>query len=226
MVLLIALMAATLVLASGIALAATFIQCTGDVCWGTSGPDDMCGTSNRDVVYGRGGFDVILADGGDPGGRWGAPGGPCGGEIQAGTGGDDVIHDVIHGGGGPDSIYDEVGNDVVYGGDGDDSVNFVGFVWAGFTIEGENNGNDIISGGNGDDTIAPVGGTDIVFGGRGNDEIYARNGDQDTLSCGEGTDTVFYNEGVDEVVDCEIRHPSSAASNADRPWVPAFLRLR
>ena len=65
-VLLIALMAATLVLASGIALAATFIQCTDDVCWGTSGPDDICGPLSGNVLYARGGYDVILADGGAP----------------------------------------------------------------------------------------------------------------------------------------------------------------
>jgi serralysin len=219
-VLLIVLMTATLVLASGIALAATFIQCTDDVCWGTGGPDDMCGTPNRDVLYGRGGFDVILADGGDPGRRWGAPGGPC---VYTGAGGDDVIH----GGGGPDGIYDEVGNDVVYGGDGDDSVNYVsGLVWAGETSDGLNNGNDIVYGANGNDSVATFGGTDIVFGGRGNDQIYARDGDQDTLYCGEGTDTVFYNGGVDEVVDCEIRHPSSAASKRDLWVAVAFLRLR
>jgi Ca2+-binding RTX toxin-like protein len=57
-VLLITTMTAALVVASGVALAAT-ITCTGGLCVGTSQDDTMNGTNRKDTMRGRGGDDTI-----------------------------------------------------------------------------------------------------------------------------------------------------------------------
>jgi hypothetical protein len=63
-VLLMASMALTLLLASGVALAFNTIRCDGGKCSGTPRDDKMLGTSGRDVMYGFKGNDRLLGEGG------------------------------------------------------------------------------------------------------------------------------------------------------------------
>ncbi len=76
-----------LAIGAGIAYAAT-IQ-------GTSGPDDLVGTPERDTIYGYKGTDML--------------------EGLAGT-------DTLQGGAGPDKLYGGAGADVLRGRDGDDEL--------------------------------------------------------------------------------------------------------
>jgi Ca2+-binding RTX toxin-like protein len=108
-------MAATLVVASGIALAVTKI--------GTNGPDILMGTNGDDTLIGKGGNDNLFAkDGNDT--LLGGPGrdnvlggydigpGPFGGEkhLLGGPG-----NDRVNGGSGSDNIVGEAGNDYLIG---------------------------------------------------------------------------------------------------------------
>ena len=133
--LLLMVMAATLVVASGVALAVTKI--------GTDGPDTLRGTNGDDNFLGKGGNDDLFALGGNDN-LLGGPGrdnvlggheigpGPFGGEknLLGGPG-----NDLINGGSGSDTIEGEEGNDFLIdspfrkpskdklvGGDGNDVI--------------------------------------------------------------------------------------------------------
>src|SRR5215217_3637511 len=64
-VVLVASMALTLLLASGVALALNTIRCDGGKCNGTPRNDRMLGTSKRDIMYGFKGDDSLLGEGGN-----------------------------------------------------------------------------------------------------------------------------------------------------------------
>ena len=95
-VLLLASMALAVLLASGVALAATVK--------GTSGDDVLYGTPSRDVINPFNGNDVVYADGGN----------------------DDVRHsygnDKIYGGAGNDTLRGGFDNDEIWGGPGKDLI--------------------------------------------------------------------------------------------------------
>ena len=87
----------TLVLLSGVALAATVV-CDGGVCKGTGGNDTLRGSNVSDTIYGGGGLDKID--------------GNLGADAIKGSAGADTIR----GDYGRDKIYGEAGGDTIDGG--------------------------------------------------------------------------------------------------------------
>ncbi len=110
-ILMVATMALTLLVASGVALAVTKI--------GTNGPDTLKGTNGADNLLGKGGNDILFA----LRGRDNLLGGPgkdivVGGTERRPLGGDKNLaggpgNDVVAGGLGSDNILGETGNDLV-----------------------------------------------------------------------------------------------------------------
>jgi Ca2+-binding RTX toxin-like protein len=188
-ILLVTAMVATLVLASGVAFAATFITCSEDPCVGTNRDDLIDGTESSETINARAGDDLIAGNGGN---------------------------DVIYGDNGKDQGVGYGGNDTIYGGDGDDGI--IGRAMRGDedsdTVHG-GKGNDVIDAATFDDPLEsqdpPV---DYSYGESGNDTIYAQDGNVDFIDCGETKggrterDTVYYDEGIDTVTEnCEIKNP-------------------
>ncbi len=114
-VLLLASMAVALVLVSGVALAATTIECTvGTTCLGTSGDDEITGTTEadrikaragNDTAYGLGGRDKIFGqDGIDS-----LYGGARNDTLNGGSG--DIDYDNLCGGAGNDTLVESAGYD-------------------------------------------------------------------------------------------------------------------
>ena len=132
-VLLVAVMAAALVMASGVALAVDRV--------GTNGPDTLRGTDGADNLLGLGGQDKLLGKGGSDN----LSGGP----------GKDVLFggDERRPGGGDKNLDGGTGNDVVLGGKGSD--NMAGDDGNDFLIDGNLNesSRDNLSGGSGKDVI-------------------------------------------------------------------------
>jgi Ca2+-binding RTX toxin-like protein len=118
---------------------------------GTSGPDQLWGTPQRDVIMARGGDDVI----------WGREGN----DVICGGYGADVIYggagdDLIFAGPGSDTVYGKRGNDQIWGGGGND------------LLEGQR-GADVIYGKDGDDETWGGLGIDTARGGNGSDRCHA-----------------------------------------------------
>lgn len=172
---------------------------------GTSGDDNINGTSasefiqgfeGKDKISGGGGHDCIIAgDGNDK------VSGGTGNDIIVGGIGDDKIsagtgNDKVFGGGGNDQISGGSGLDELYGNEGDDK------------ISGGSN-NDLIYGGSGNDKISGGSGEDDLFGEDGDDKIsgdsqndYLHGGpDSDTLNGNSGTDTCVAGETL---TSCEL----------------------
>ena len=95
-VVLMASMALTVLLASGVALALNTIRCDGGKCNGTPKADKMMGTGGRDIIYGLKGDDALF----------GRPG-----------------RDDLYGFEGGDIAYGGAGSDKLFGGDGRDDLN-------------------------------------------------------------------------------------------------------
>jgi hypothetical protein len=113
-ILLLAMMAAALLVASGVALAATRVYCKVDVpCIGTLGDDEIRGTASNDNIKGLDGNDTIYGNSGND-------------SIYGGSGIDLVFgysgNDFIYGSGGNDTISGGSGNDRIDGGSGDDQL--------------------------------------------------------------------------------------------------------
>jgi Ca2+-binding RTX toxin-like protein len=106
-VLLLALMASALVVASGIAWARA-IECPnrdGNLCVGSKKSDTMTGTANADEMRGRKGADQMFGLGGN--------------DYLLGAGGIDVIrggpgNDTINGGNGRDRLFGDEGSDKIF----------------------------------------------------------------------------------------------------------------
>ena len=185
---LLAVVAATLVVASGVALAAT-IQCPNradGTCIGTKKADTMKGTPQPDQIRARSGDDLVKAGGGDGDFSIGGPGAD---RIRGQAGADQVIGGGIRGNFETgDLFFADNKDDVVRGGGGDDPT---------------------IAGGYG------KGGEDKLFGGKGNDTLYAAQRgfpyrghvqvNKEIVDCGPGkNDVAYYDKGVDVVKDnCE-----------------------
>jgi Ca2+-binding RTX toxin-like protein len=92
-VLLMALAAVALLVASGVAIAAT-LNCSGN-CVGTPNPDRLIGSNNSQTMRGLGGGDSISGYRGD---------------------------DIVEGNGGADAVFGGLGDDRVSGGSGNDYV--------------------------------------------------------------------------------------------------------
>jgi hypothetical protein len=102
-------MAATLVVVSGVALAAV-IDCTGGLCPGTNNNDTMTGTAGFDDMRGRDGADRMSARAGND-------------RLTGGSGGDEISGntdpETVYGGTGTDTVNTFGGDDVVDVADGD-----------------------------------------------------------------------------------------------------------
>ena len=117
--LLLAAMGAALVLATGVALAAS-IQCpnaANGVCNGTNAPDTLAGTNSVDTINGFGGDDAMYGYGANDTMNGGNESG-YGDGIYGGLG-----NDRIYGQGGNDLIEGDYGNDYLDTGPGSDRVN-------------------------------------------------------------------------------------------------------
>ena len=134
-ILLMATITLTVLLATGVALAAE-IQCTGGAdCFGTNQADTLTGTAAVDKIYGLGGPDLIFGlAGGDS--LFGGSGGDeirgaADGDIIVGAGGDDELR----GGDATDEIIAGNGDDTVFGGPGVDFIGVAGDQQYGFQDE-------------------------------------------------------------------------------------------
>jgi Ca2+-binding RTX toxin-like protein len=183
--LLVVAMMGTLVVGSGVALAAD-VLCTANPCLGTPDPDSMEGTNNPEKIKALAGDDRVIA--------WGA-------------------NDVIYGDEGNDIVEGDPGNDTIYGGpDGDGSAD-AGDTFADTNLEGGND-SDTVYGGGGADLIDAAANDepyesaaeplDKSYGGRGNDQIYAADGNKDIINCGR--DVAFIDEEIDtNIKGCELK---------------------
>lgn len=181
-------MAAALVMASGVAWAAT-VQCQDRVqeCFGTPDPDALTGTSHRNFIRALAGADLVRGMGGTDfivGGR---------GEdtVQGGTEPDPFVW------GGEAGLeflgpYTDASDDRVYGGAGGDRV-------LGGYAQG---GTDHVYGEDGDDYMETYQRTRAAeLGVKITKEI---------VNCGAGYDTVAFDKDIDEVApNCEERYPVS-----------------
>ena len=186
---LLATMALAIVVASGVALAATLK--------GTSAVDNIDGTAGDDNIYGYEGDDTMRGLAGYD-------------YIDAGPG-KDVVHvsdekdfydehlnrtgsmsdNVANGGGGDDTIAGSKGSDRLSGGTDVDTISGAG--------ESDN-----INGGAGNDTLDGGAGADAIYGDLGNDTISegpADDGDVDRVYGGDGDDSIDVTSGQDAVKD-------------------------
>src|SRR5829696_5085054 len=214
-IVLLASMALTLLVASGVALAVTKIGGPGpDTLRGTNGADNLLGEGGNDVLYGLGGSDNLL---GGEGKDWvfgGSERGPQGGDknLVGGPGNDGVLggkgSDNLLGGSGNDYVYGDTGSDRLVGEGGRDIVD-------GFT------GSDRLIGGGGDDLFVdgPFDDTskdEILSGGDGDDAFFIDNvpATRDIVSCGDGFDRVAADAKDQVAPDCErVRRGPNAGFN-------------
>jgi hypothetical protein len=173
-VLVLALMAATLVVASGVALAINEIGTDGpDTLKGTNGADNLLGRGGNDVLFGLGGRDSLL---GGEGKDW-----VLGGNERRPLGGDKNLvggprNDAVLGGKGPDNLLGSSGNDFSDGAAGPDNIS--GGSGTDYLLDGERRGGatDILNGEDGNDVLDPINKpahTDIVTCGGGFDRVLA-----------------------------------------------------
>jgi Ca2+-binding RTX toxin-like protein len=182
-VLLLTVMAAVLVMASGVALAVNKV--------GTNGPDTLRGTNEGDNLSGRGGNDTLFGKGGSD-------------NLLGGSGKDLVLGGGERRiGGGDKNLAGGPGNDVVYGGLGSDNV--VGNEGNDLLQEVFNESSeDTYSGGPGNDVIqasnvpASKGFEDLVTCGRGLDRVLA---DRKDVVAGDCERVVIIRGSDDDVLE-------------------------
>jgi Ca2+-binding RTX toxin-like protein len=110
--LVLAVVAAMLIVASGVAVART-ITCDGGRCDGTNNKDTMYGSARHDAMFGYRGGDLMRGDGGR--------------DFVNGDGGRDRLSggqkdDTVNGGDDDDVVVGNPGNDQLNAGNGDDRV--------------------------------------------------------------------------------------------------------
>jgi Ca2+-binding RTX toxin-like protein len=151
--------------------------------WGTTGNDDMDGTSAGDTILANDGNDLIEGKAGND-------------VIDGGEGADELYgdgeNDIIFGGIGDDTIYGGTGTDELRGGDGADTLYGEGdqdllYGGAGDDILVGAAANDELHGGDGNDTLGGGGGIDTLYGDAGDDTLTGQ-GQADILSGGDGND--------------------------------------
>jgi Ca2+-binding RTX toxin-like protein len=218
---LLAAMAATLLMVSGVAYALA-VQCdgTGDQdpdtgeCRGTADDDSITGTALRDVIFALNGFDDVYAgDGNDE-----LNGGLLGDYLEgqngtdtyfAGRGNDYLSEydpqtgdDQMNAGPGSDYMEGGLGNDTLRGEDGDESYSGEIDIARMFGDEGD----DLIFGGNGNDSMEGEEGEDELYGGPHDDFLDAADDETvntpDLVNGGLGFDVCVVNEN-DAVFNCE-----------------------
>ena len=176
-IVLLATMALTLLVASGVALAVTKI--------GTDGPDTLRGTNGDDNLVGRGGNDRMFSLAGEDT-LLGGPGKDVvfGGRIVVGSCCQDNDFS-----GGDKNLDGGPGNDEVDGGRGSDNI--LGGRGNDYLFEGAEPG---------------VAWPDNIVAGAGNDAVWVLNWSpvgKDVLSCGSGFDRVLADRTDEIAPDCE-----------------------
>ena len=186
-----AVVAASLMAATGV-MAARIV--------GDASSNVLTGTDQRDVILGRAGDDMIRA--------------LAGGDRVRGGAGDDALNgnrgrDFITGGLGNDEISGGHGRDLIGGGKGDDALS--GGPRADIIFA--NRGRDGSNGGEGNDVLWALSRFDVAFigdpegdelsGAGGRDLFRVRDGEVDLVHCGDGIDHVLADQfdAVDN--DCE-----------------------
>jgi hypothetical protein len=165
---LVATMALTLLVASGVALAVTKI--------GADGPDTFRGTNSDDTLIGKGGNDILLALAGKDT-LIGGPGKDVvnGGNLAKPFRGDKNLA----GGDGNDAVQGGLGSDNAVGGDGNDYM-------VGGEFDMDPARRDTLSGGAGDDVMIVINkpaGKDVVTCGGGLDRVLADGADVVASDC-------------------------------------------
>jgi Ca2+-binding RTX toxin-like protein len=217
-VLLVASVALAMVVAGGVAWAAT-ISCGGnwERCNGTNQADTMKGNGGNNLMYGKGRADTMYGYGAKD-------------FLNGGTGSDKLypgkgIHNRALGGPGADTLYGGIDHDILNGGLGADKL------YGGTKIDQLNTGvgircggdctvttprpatldsSDDVAYGGGDHDFFSVGwsegGVDRFYGEGGGDYFAANQSDmgpgpvtKEIVDCGPGTDEVVYDPGVDVV---------------------------
>jgi Ca2+-binding RTX toxin-like protein len=197
MMLVVGAMAVALVMASGVAWAAT-VQCQSrfqGVCLGTPDPDALRGTSERDFIRALAGADLVRGMGGTDG-------------IMGGRG-----EDTVHGGAGSDPFlwggesgpqgegpFTDASDDHVYGGAGGDHI-------LGGYAQG---GTDHVYGEDGNDYMETYQ--------RGRAAQLGVKITKEIVNCGAGFDTVAFDKDIDEVApNCEERYPVAPGGELPPP---------
>ena len=161
-ILLLTVMAATLLVASGVALAVNKI--------GTDGPDTLIGTNGPDNLLGLGGNDDLIARAGDD-------------NLQGGPGKDNVLGGsefLAYAFGGDKNLVGGPGNDLVSGGSGSDNI--VGEEGNDYLVDSvfREPSKDKLAGGDGNDVIDVLNSPaakDLVVCGDGFDRVLADSKD-------------------------------------------------
>ncbi len=180
-VLLLTVMAACLVMASGVALAVTKV--------GTNGPDTLVGTNGNDNLIGKGGNDDLFALGGRD-------------HLVGGPGKDNVLATDEEGrpARGDKTLVGGPGNDAVFGGKGSDHI--VGAEGNDYLFECclREFSRDTLSGGSGNDVIdvwhKPAAVQDVVACGSGYDRVIA---DSTTLVAGDCEVVVVVHGSLEDI---------------------------
>jgi len=183
-ILLLTMMAVTLVVTSGVALAVNKVGTNGpDTLRGTNGADNLLGKGGNDVLFSLGGRDTLL---GAEGKDW-----VLGGNEQRPLGGDKNLvggpgNDGVQGGEDSDNLLGSSGNDFADGGPGSDNIS--GGEGNDFVVDGERRGSatDILTGGDGNDVLDPFNkpaGRDFLTCGRGFDRALADTEDVVAPDC-------------------------------------------
>jgi Ca2+-binding RTX toxin-like protein len=177
-IMLLASIALTTVMASGMALAAT-VNCVAGApeCIGTPNPDTINGSADADNMYGRAGADEMRGNEGED---------YLQGDRGADRLGGDEGRDTLWGGSllGVGPLDDS--SDVVHGGVESD------YIYSGFAQKGSV---DRVFGDRGNDTVEA-------------EKAYGYPKTKDIVDCGRGkNDTVYFDKGLDVVENCEHRHP-------------------
>jgi Ca2+-binding RTX toxin-like protein len=184
-ILLLATMALTLLVASGVALAVTKIGGPGpDTLRGTNGADHLLGNGGNNVLFSLAGRDTLL---GEKGKDW-----VLGGDEHRAFGGDKNLvggagNDGVLGGEGSDNLLGSSGNDFADGGPGSDNI--LGGEGNDYLLDGERRG----------------GATDTLIGGEGNDvlDLINKPAKRDVVTCGRGFDRVLADTEDAVAPDCE-----------------------
>ena len=180
-------MGTALLMAGGVAWAATFTcDQVGDrdpdpgQCQGTNRADQIQGTDNPEEIRALAGDDFVIGQDGN---------------------------DELYGDEGNDIVDGYEGNDTIYGGpDNDGSASDTSFFVA--NLEGQED-SDTVYGGEGSDWIDAaafdtLGSVDRSYGEEGNDRIYAVDGNVDIINCGPGTrDRAFIDSEDTRIRGCE-----------------------
>jgi Ca2+-binding RTX toxin-like protein len=183
LILVVSTMALTLLVAGGVALAAT-IHCpnsTGLFCYGTSLADTMFGSELADYMYGKGGADTMHGYGSG---------------------------DYLEGGKGSDHVYGDAGADFnLWGGAYDEGTNTNNDASDDYVHGGS--GNDTVYGGmalGGVDRVYGEGGNDLIYASQR--RVSFSPVTKEIIDCGAGaSDEVYFDKNKDVISNCEIKHP-------------------